>query len=255
MKLGRKPATFTARALRGAARMSAHLSPLGAPPAASNDYVAAVAAQSQGGWGTFLNDRIGDCVCADTAHTLMLRTANASSIVVPTDDDVLKLYEHFGYDPGDSSTDRGVNESDMCDYLGQTGFLGHKSDANARVDQTNLDHLKWSIQLFGSCRIGIYVTQGAMDQFSSGHPWDFDPSLDLTVLGGHDVPLVRYEGDTFYCVTWGALQEVTPSFLQHYCEEAHVELFADWIRSQGTAPPGLDMAALALDLIDLGPGT
>jgi hypothetical protein len=36
---------------------------------------------------------------------------------------------------------------------------------------------------------------------------------DGAILGGHDVPLVKYDGaggGMFYCVTWGRLQPVTP---------------------------------------------
>ena len=107
-KLGRKPALHTRRTMRSALALAGALDPLGDPPAASNDYVAAVTVP----WGMFGNDQLGDCVCADTAHTLMLRTANASSIVVPADADVIKLYEDVGgYIPGKEWTDRGCVES------------------------------------------------------------------------------------------------------------------------------------------------
>jgi intein/homing endonuclease len=191
-----------------------------------------------------------NCVCADTAHTLMLRTANAGTIVVPTDDDVLKLYEAVGgYKPGDSSTDQGCVEAEMCEYLERSGFLGHKADAVGAVDPQNLDHLRWTIQLFGSCRIGVELPQSAMDQFDAGKPWDV--SGDGKILGGHDVPLVKYAGDTFYCVTWGRLQPVMPDFILKYSDEAHIELFADWMRQQGTAPSGFDLADLAGKLAEL----
>jgi hypothetical protein len=247
LKLGRKPARHTRRSLKSALVMARALDPLGAPPPASNDYTAAVKVP----WGMFANDRLGDCVCADTAHALMLRTANASSIVVPADSDVIALYEAVGgYVPGDESTDNGCDETSMCEYLEKTGFLGHRSDATGAVDPQNLDHLKWCIQLFGTCRIGVDLPRSAMDQFEAGEPWDVRG--DGAILGGHDVPLVKYDGaGMFYCVTWGRLQPVTPAFVLKYTEEAHAELFFDWVQAQGVAPPGLDLDDLAKKLAAL----
>lgn len=246
MKLGRKPARHTLRTMRSALIMASALDPLGTPPVVSNDYVGAVSVD----WGMFLNDQLGDCVCADTAHSLMLRTANTSSIVIPTDNDVLALYEAVGsYVPGDSSTDNGCVCVDMCQYLENSGFLGHKSDATGVVDPQNLDHIRWTIQLFGACRIGLNLPQSAMDQFNSGQAWDVVGST--TDLGGHDVPLVGYDGQFFYCVTWGRLQNLTPAFLSKYSEEAHSELFFDWIQAQGNSPSGFDLSDLATKLSEL----
>jgi hypothetical protein len=251
VRLGRKPARHTLRTMRSAIVMARHLAALGPAPDASNDYVSAVRAP----WGMMLNDSLGDCVCADTGHTLMLRTANAGpSLVVPSDDDVLALYEAVGgYDPGDPSTDQGCDETSMCDYLEATGFLGHKSDATGSVDPANLDHVRWCIQLFGACRLGINFPAYAMDAFNAGKPWDAPGSGDdTTIEGGHDVPLVDYRAGTFTCITWGRPQIVTPAFLALYCEEAHSELFFDWVRAQGTAPSGLSLDQLAADLAQIG---
>jgi hypothetical protein len=231
--------------MRSALATARALDALEAPPPASNDYPAAVTVP----WGMYLNDRLGCCVCADTAHAVMLRTANAGpAIVVPTDQAVLGLYEVFGYNPADPSTDQGCVEADMCRYLETTGFVGHKSDATGSIDPANLDHVRWAVQLAGTCRLGIVLQQYAMDQFDAGQPWDVSATGDQAVLGGHDVPVVKYDGQFFYVVTWGRLQPVTPQALAAWTEEAHWELFADWIRGQGTAPPGLDLAALAADL-------
>ena len=160
MKYGRKPPVHTRRTFRSGLVMARTLDALGAPPAASNDYKSKVTVP----WQIFLNDTWGDCVCADTAHSLMLRTANTGTIMVPTDDDVLKLYEVVGgFDPsktardGTNPTDQGCDENAMCVYLENTGFLGHKSDATGTIEPSNLDHIHWCIQLFGACRIGINV--------------------------------------------------------------------------------------------------
>lgn len=248
LRLGRKPAKFTRRMMLGALVMAPMFDALGTPPVVANDYIGAVNVP----WGMMLNDQLGCCVCADTGHSLMLRTANQGGVVVPTDDDILKLYETVGhYDPSDSSTDQGCVETDMLSYLTDTGFLGHKADATAGVNSTDLDHIRWTIQLFGDCRIGFNVPQSCMDQFNAGQPWD--DVGDTNMIGGHDVPLVHYDGDFFYAVTWGQLQKVTPRFLQNqnYLEEAHAELFFDWVSAQGMAPSGFDLTDLASKLAAL----
>lgn len=248
-KLGRKAARHSLVSMRRALVTAKHLDALGDPPAASNDYVGAVTKAVGGDWRTFLNDRLGCCVEADTAHSLMLRTANAGKIVIPTDPDVLKLYETVGgYVPGDPSTDQGTSETVMCAYDESTGFLGHKSDATAFIDPANVKHVKWGVQLLGAARIGFRVPAYAMQQFNAGKPWDLDPSGDQKIEGGHDVPLVDYKGDNFLCVTWGRLQIVTRAFLNAYCDEVHGEVFPDWIRKQGESPSGSNLEALVADL-------
>jgi len=202
--------------------------------------------------GMFLNDVYGCCVCADTAHTTMLRTANAGTIIVPTDNDVLKLYEAVGgYVPGDPSTDNGCVESDMETYLIGTGFLGQKLDATSAVNPHNTDHVKWTIRLFGSCRIGFQVPGYCMDQFNNDQPWDVTTTGDQSIEGGHDVPIVGYAGNMFTVITWGVYQKMTLPFLLRYADEAHAELAFDWVRQQGTAPSGLDLNDLAAKMAEV----
>lgn len=248
IKLGRRPARRTRRNLLSALAMVRALDPLGSPPAASNDYTAAVKIP----WPMFLNDILGTCVPADTAHTLMLRTANAGSIIVPSDADVEYLYEKVGgYDPEFSdATDNGCDESSMEEYLQSTGFIGHKATATGTVEPSNLDHVRWCIQLFGSCRLGINLPQSAMNQFNASQPWTVIG--DASFLGGHDVPLVGYDASWFYGVTWGAPIKIAPNFILEYVDECHSEIFADWVRAQGTAPSGFDLSDLITKLPAVG---
>lgn len=227
------------------------LSTLGKPPAVSSDYVSAVTKQSPAGWGVLLNNEIGDCVPADSGHQLMLRTANAGNIVIPTDDDILALYEAVGgYVPGDPNTDQGCAEEAMCQYLVTNGLCGHKLSATAPIDPTNLDHIRWAVQLFGACRMGIFVDERMEDQFSDHQAWDQAADPNDPNAGGHDVPVVKFDSEYAYVVTWGALQPVTWSLMASsaFLEEAHGEISKDWIRAGGTAPSGFDLEALLADL-------
>ena len=238
---GRKPAVYTARSMRYALAMAAALDPLGPPPDSCRDYLSAV---KNSGPQMFSNDVLSDCVCVDTANTMILRTANASSAtIVPTIDQVLDLYSVFGYVRGDPSTDNGVGELDMCNYLVSTGFLGHRADATGNIEPSNLDHVKWSNLLFGHCRLGLNLPRYAEDQFSNGQPWDVSNSGDPTP-GGHDVPLVDFRNGMLYVYTWGKVQPMTYGAYFAWTEEAHCEVHADWFTQQGPAPSGFDLETL-----------
>ncbi len=252
MKLGRRPPVHNRRTLRGALAMARALDALGSPPAASADYVTAVMKQSPAGWGMDLNDSLGDCVCADSAHQVMLHTANAGTIVVPSNDDVLKLYEAVGgYKPGDASTDQGCDETAMCQFLMTTGLCGQTSAGTGMVDPSNLDHIRWAVQLFGACRLGIMVGQDFIDQFTAGKPWEA-PTTDPNA-GGHDVPVVKYDDAYAYVVTWGGLQAVSWGLMANgaFLDEAHAEVFPDWVATSGNAPSGFPLAQLLADLSEV----
>lgn len=202
----------------------------------------------------FLNDSLGDCVCADSAHQVMIHTANAGSIVVPSNDDVLGLYEAVGgYKPTDPSTDQGCDETSMCEYLQATGLAGQKSAGSAMVDPTRLDNLRWAVQLFGACRLGIIVDDAMMQQFGSHQPWDTPAAANDTTAGGHDVPIVKYDAQYAYVITWGELQAVTWDLLANpaFLDEAHAEVWPDFIAATGSAPNGFSLSQLLADLPDL----
>lgn len=224
------------------------LDPLGIPPPVSDDYVKAVNAQTAGDWGMYLNDSLGDCVIADCAHQVMLHTANAGKIVLPTDADALATYEAVGgYNPADPSTDQGCDESAACAYMQSTGIAGQKSAGSGMIDPSNLDHIRWTVQLFGACRLGISVTDDMMQQFSAGEPW-----VELTgnVEGGHDVPIVQYDMQFAYVVTWRKLQPVAWSLVANgqWLDEAHGEVWPDFLNASGLAPSGFNLAQLLNDL-------
>ena len=248
----RHPAPRPARAVRAGFVMAGALDALGSAPAESNDYVAAAA----GRFGSFDNENIGDCVEADTANSLILRTANAGAAVVPTLQDVISLYSAVGgYQPGNAATDNGTEVQTMCDHLVSIGFLGHKAQASGPVDHTNLDHVRWAQKLFGVCRLGWNLPGYAEDLFLNGRPWDVSASGDQSIAG-HDTALVDFRGGLLYVVSWydsaakydRKLVPVTPAFALRYLEEAHAELFPEWIAAQGQAPSGFDMAGLMAKL-------
>lgn len=269
MKRGRKPAVHTRRTLKSALALARALAPLGVPPAASDDYVTplqkalAAVTLTGGPFGMYLNgpgdpplmgvptEGLGDCVCADSCHQVMLHTANAGAIVVPTDQQCLDLYAAVGgYQPGNESTDQGCDETNMEAYMQSTGLAGQKSAGTAMVDPSNLDHIRWAVQLFGACRLGIVVDDQMEQQFSSGQPWTTAAASNDPNAGGHDVPVVKYDSDYAYVITWGGLQAVPWELMgeQAFLDEAHAAVYPDFIATTGNAPNGFSLAQLLADL-------
>jgi hypothetical protein len=263
LKFGRLPAVRTPRTEALGRAMARALEPLGAPPAQSNDYYSPVERQvgGSGGWGMLGNDQWGDCVEADEGHYLMLRTANAGTMVVPTADQVLALYSaETGFNPSDPNTDQGTNEASDCAFMVSTGFLDHKAAATGPIDYTNLNNMRWAIQLFGACKIGFNIQQAQVDQFNSGNDWGYVSGSQT--VGGHDVPLVAYYTDgSFDAISWGRRVHCAPSFVataSGLIDEAHALIFPDWIEANGAAPSGFDLQQLLIDASEIegtGPQT
>jgi hypothetical protein len=192
-----------------------------------------------------------NCVCAYAAHALLLRTANVGTPVVATDNDVLTLYETIGgYNPSDPGTDQGCQESDLCQYMIDTGFLGHKSAGTAPIvtgvmTPTSIDHMKWACQVFVGIQLGVNLPASAQTQFP-GQPWDVGG--DETIEGGHCVGMFGYDEQYAYLSTWGAIQPATWAWVTKFVEEAHADLFMDAIRASGTTPAGFGAHTMVRDL-------
>jgi hypothetical protein len=259
-KIGRRPARHTLRTMRSAIMLARHLAALGAPPTASQDYLsplqrALVGTTLNGGpYGMYLNNSVGDCVCADTAHQVLLHTANSGTgFVVPTDDDVLALYEAVGgYKPGDPSTDQGCDETSMEEYLQTTGFCSQKSAGSGMIDPGTLDHVRWGIQLFGGVRLGIVVDEQMEDQFSNRQPWKTAADPNDPNAGGHDVFAFAYDNaaGTFSVFTWGGIATVEATLMGNsaFLDEVHGSVWPDFIAATGSAPNGFNLQQLLADL-------
>lgn len=239
---GRLPTRHDIHTFRAGIALARALAPLGAPPAISDDYVTPVEKATDGDWGMMGNDKAGCCTIADSAHQIMLHTANAGSIVIPTADQVTKTY--FGLTGGQ---DTGLDETAVCRFMMTTGLCGQKSAGTAMIDPANMDHIRWAVQLFGTCRLGIYVTDEMMQDFEDGKPWT---SLGSTNPDGHDVPAAQFDKEFLYVITWGKLQPVAWPVVANskFLLEAHGEVYPDWIRANGNAPNGFNLPGLLAEL-------
>jgi hypothetical protein len=240
---GRLPAQPARPRLRFGAYLTG--APLPSPPA-SVDWLSKVSS-----YPMYLNDQLGDCTCAAVGHMIQAETSYGQGhTVTVTDQDVLTVYEKVtGYTPSDPSTDQGAVIQDVLGYWQKTGMAGHKILAFAAVDVSNMVEVEQAINLFGSVDIGFNFPASAMDQFNAGKPWDVVKGSRIE--GGHSVPVGRYEAGSLFCVTWGAVQEMTAAFWKKYVDEAWVVITQDWVNAQGADPQGFSLYQLGQDLAAL----
>ncbi len=65
------------------------------------------------------------------------------------------------------------------------------------------------------------------------------------------MPVVTYDSRGVTLVTWGALQMMTWSFWEAYCDESYAILSSDYLTGKKTTPQGFSMQQLQADLADL----
>lgn len=247
-KLGKLDARHDNRTLR----LERYLGPglLPAPPAISW-------ATPIGSWAMMANDRLGDCGLAAAGHLIQEWTTDESSPFTPSDDQIISAYSAVsGYDPLTGENDNGVVLLDALNYWRQTGVAGRKIQAFASIPPSASEMIKQSVLLFGGAYIGLQLPISAQnkDVWTVNHgSWLgnlFHYNLDDEPgsWGGHCVPIVAYDTNFLYVVTWGAILKMTWAFFAKYCDEAYAVLSPDWYSSKGVTPSGLDAKQLIADL-------
>lgn len=204
-------------------------------------------AEAVGRWPMYGNDRIGDCTTAAAGHMIEAWTAAAAARPVEVSEQaVVDAFETVKIvDP--ATGEEGAVELDVLRLWRSAGIGGHRIGAFARVSAADHSLVRTAASLFGGAYIGLQLPLTAQDQAV----WDWTGRLDGPAApgswGGHAVDVVGYDEEALTVVTWGALQELTWSFWDRYCDEAYAVLSADFL-ADGRSPEGLDLAALRRDL-------
>lgn len=221
--------------------MENYLTATPTPPPSAN-WVAGVKS-----WPMLLNDQLGDCTVAGAGHIAQqVNWYGRDQDSSVTDQDTLTAYEAIsGYKPGQPATDVGATLQSALNYWRKTGLSGNKIAAFAQIKVTDLATIQMCIARFGSVYCGMWMPQSAMDQFDAGKPWIV--AKRSANLGGHCVPLMAYDSDSFACVTWGRVQPMTVAFFKAQFDEVWVPIDLDWMRANGVSPAGIDTAALNSD--------
>jgi hypothetical protein len=209
-------------------------------------------------WGMDLNDQLGNCTIATADHARKLWLVNAGkTFAEPDADELTGAYSAVsGYVPGDPETDNGALWTDVLARWRTEGFmLGGALDrisAFVRVEPGNDNELRLAVQWFGCAMVGLAMPLAAQQQSI----WDVvdGPDEEPDSWGGHAVPLVGYNADLMFAVSWGKVLPMTWPFVRKYLTEAYAVLSPDWIKTAGRTPAGLTLAAVNADLDEMAAG-
>lgn len=201
-------------------------------------------------WPMMQNDRYPLCACAAAGHMIQQWTAETGQMIVLSDEQVLEAYRHFAGD----DLEAGAHMLDVLKHWRRHGIGRHKVAGFAQLDLRNSEQVKEAVWLFGNCYVGLALPDHiARAPDPRKIPWcrygQMDGEFAPNLRNGHCVPIVGYDPEHLYIVTWGALISMTWDFCEAYMDEAYAVLSPEWIsRKSGSAPSGFDLAALELDL-------
>jgi hypothetical protein len=194
-----------------------------------------------GDWGMDANDTLGDCGVAGLHHGDMCVESDTANPVVPvTGPDIASYY--MTYTNGE---DQGVVLADFLKYVEQTGWFGHTVTAFAPVKIADMSTIQFTVNAYGFAYTGIVVTDLMMQASNAGQPWTADMFADGTVEGGHCVPLVGYDTENLYAITWGKVQAIQYSAWHLISQEAWAVLMGE-ITAAGNH--GINLQALQADI-------
>lgn len=201
---------------------------------------AAVLPPALADWGMLGNDQWGDCGVAGVEHVFMAVAESVGAAeTFATDKQTVSYYlEYTG------GQDAGVVLADFLGYVRKRGYYGHKLSAFAPVGVHDVPTLQFAVWAYDAVYCGITVTQQMQADFQAGQPWTME-SLDSPVDGGHCVPIVGYDSQYLYIVTWGRVQKVAYSAWHHMSTEAWALIVGEHAKGDGH---GLALAALQADL-------
>jgi hypothetical protein len=193
-------------------------------------------------WDMLGNDTHGDCGVAGLEHGFEAdATIAAVAEKFPTAQQAIAYYEKYT-----GGQDRGVVLSAYLAYVRQHGYYGHKIDSYAPVAVHDIPTLQSAIFSYGFAYTGIAVTASMQRAFAEHQPWTTDV-LSSPVVGGHCIPLVGYDDQFLYAITWGGVQAITYPLWHYISSEAWAVVTGEFVARNGDGR-GVSLDALRADL-------
>jgi hypothetical protein len=193
-------------------------------------------------WGMCANDTYGCCGVAGVHHGFMTDAAITSeSEPFPTDDQLVSYYLTYT-----NGQDSGVVLSDFLTHVRSNPYFGHSVDSFAPIAVQDVPTLQTAIDLFGFAYTGIKVTAPMQQAFANHQPWTTD-LLNAPVEGGHCIPIVGYDDQFLYAITWGGVQAITYSCWHQIATEAWALISGEFVTANGDGR-GIALDALRTDL-------
>jgi hypothetical protein len=189
------------------------------------------------------NDQYGDCTMAAAAHLIQAWNAETGiQLPVPTEPDVIAQYLKLS-----GGQDTGLVESQVLKGWLSSGLWQNKIVAYAPVNVHSLDAIKQAVAFFGGVYVGIQVPGNAQTQFEAHKPWILEQGWQSQQIeGGHAIPILGYDDQYMYCVTWGAVQPMSWDWWSIYGDEAWVVLSEEFDKAGKFN--GIDIASLRADI-------
>lgn len=192
-------------------------------------------------WGIMGNDNYGNCTIVTPAHAILAWAANESGDLRRiADSAVIELSREMG------ALD-GYNILDRLNWWRKKGMWANRLWAYAQINPADESTMRTAINNFGCADIALSLPlawQGA-DVWDTGYGRTYRPNS----WGGHSVPIVGYDTNFLYVVTWGYIQTMTWQALAYYSDEAYALINPSWLAGgDATTPSGFDLTLLHADL-------
>lgn len=193
----------------------------------------------------YANDQLGCCVISDCYHSVGVWSGNdddTPGCVTVNDSEVVQTYNRLKAGPGDS----GCIIVDVLDAWKNQGIpvngVVNRLDAYAALDPTDQYSYQLGVYEFGRVRIGVNLP----GDWTQNDTWDITNSQ---IVGGHDIPVVRWDRDYAYVSSWGRIYRITWRALLsgRYCTEAYIEVNPYWYGANKKTVTGVDVQRLIAD--------
>ncbi len=193
-------------------------------------------------WGMLGNDQYGDCGVAGLEHGFETDAAIVKETeAFPSDQQAVSYYLNYTH-----GQDSGVVLSDYLAYVRSNGYYSKTVSAYAPVAVHDIPTLQTAVWMYGFTYTGIVVTGPMQQAFANHQPWT-TALFDSAILGGHCVPMVGYDDNYVYVITWGGVQAITYSCWHQISSEAWAVITGEFATAHGDGR-GVSMTALQADL-------
>lgn len=204
-------------------------------------------------WG---NDQLSDCALVSAHSAIMTMTASSSAPAVSTTEMVVDDYSDVtGYDPNNSSTDRGTVALYMLEHWRNKGLRRPGHQAGDQVDYLtaygtiplgNHDALMRSIAYLGGALIGLQIPNSIMDDLPD--EW-MAADISGGIAGGHMVWARGFNHRGVIASSWGKNILIGWRFLDALADEIYgLVSRQNWLMPSGQSDMGEDFDALIDEL-------